>query len=61
MLLEAWRVPCTATTDLPAVAETSARSFESLLQIFSMFDSLLLVSMESSMKELQEQAHPPFG
>jgi hypothetical protein len=26
-----------------------------------MFDSLLLVSMESSMKELQEQAHPPFG
>src|SRR5436305_4276430 len=42
MPLEGWRVPCTATTDLPAVAETSARSFESLLQIFSIQISSLV-------------------
>jgi hypothetical protein len=34
-------VPCTATTDLPVAADTSAISFESFAQMFSMKNFLL--------------------
>jgi hypothetical protein len=62
MPLEGCRVPCTATTDLPTAAETSARSFESLVQIFSIQISFLVFCpVNCSMKELLKQAHPPFG
>jgi hypothetical protein len=49
---------------MPDVAETPAISFESFVQMFSMNPFLLFwvfCCTDCSMKELQEQAHPPIS